>query len=333
MKGWTSCTRTTMAVVLLAFMLFVSGCDPVVGDMENGILEAEASSVVEMMDVSVEAGRLVFDDLEEFGTFMNSIVNKQDSVLNDFEVREEFVSLRTDTERLKAQVDDDIVDALEIVEDPYFATALNQQGEVKIGEHVYRVTRNHVYRAVEANAQDLEWISLRNTDLTANLEKFAGSRGIESYKVIRYESGLSAIAKHELEEHDICYAYGGYGTQLLGKSWIYYSRIYASVGSKTEARNVGSGGGALVALTLHVNYDITITWADGFLHSPYVGTQSLYSATGSLVSYVIPQSIETEYTGITGYIHSQHSGTAINLNPNGSVNSNVIGCNTSLDTD
>ncbi len=92
---------------------------------------------------------------------MESIVNKESSYLDSLQTVINFESLRSDTERLAEVLNKD-TDELEVVEDPFFATVLNPEGEFQFGDVVYKITRNYVYHVPEINADYLSSISLRD---------------------------------------------------------------------------------------------------------------------------------------------------------------------------
>lgn len=73
------------------------------------------------------------------------------------------MSLRSDTERLAEELGKDI-DELEIVDDPFFATVLNPDGEFQVEDLVYKMTKNYVYRVPEENVDLVSPILLRNRD-------------------------------------------------------------------------------------------------------------------------------------------------------------------------
>lgn len=69
---------------------------------------------------------------------MESIINREDSYLDSVQATINFMSLRSDTERLTEELGRDI-DELEVVEDPFFATVLNPEGEFQVGDMVLEI--------------------------------------------------------------------------------------------------------------------------------------------------------------------------------------------------
>lgn len=101
---------------------------------------------------------------------MGAVIDKEDAYLDSVQASINFVSLRSDTERLAEELGKDI-DELEIVEDPFFATVLNPDGEFQVKDMVYNITRNYVYRVPEENVDLVSPILLRNRDQVVLTQK------------------------------------------------------------------------------------------------------------------------------------------------------------------
>ncbi len=133
--------------------------------------------------------RIVFNDEDEFRRFMESIVNKESSYLDSLQTVINFESLRSDTERLAEVLNKD-TDELEVVEDPFFATVLNPEGEFQFGDVVYKITRNYVYHVPENSTDYLTSISLRDHEHAVLSKKISHHPDVEVFEIQRSGVGL-----------------------------------------------------------------------------------------------------------------------------------------------
>lgn len=77
------------------------------------------------------------------------------------------------------------MDQIEIVEDQFFATVLNRKGEFQVGDIIYKITRNHVYRVLESSSDQLENIFLRDNGEIIYSQKKNVSPEVEVFEIER----------------------------------------------------------------------------------------------------------------------------------------------------
>ena len=165
---------------------------------------------------------------------MGSIINQEDSHLDSVQAAIDFISLRSDTERLAEEIGKD-VDELEVVEDPFFATVLNPKGEIQIGDMVYKVTRDYVYRVLESNIDELSSISLRNQDNVLVSQKFDHGPAVEVFQVERHDMANKSAA---ISARKNCEAYFTSSRKarrrVKGQAWITNYYIFWSATTEIE---------------------------------------------------------------------------------------------------
>lgn len=239
----------------LIVMTLTAGCDSSI--ILDASPEQEITSTHHTPTISfpeIVNGRMNFDDFEDFGNYISGIANVAVSS-NDLPPSPPgFRSLLEDTEQLMLRAED-VLDSgeldlklsstseFEIVEDPYLASVLNVDGEVQIGDDVFKFTRSYVYHASAANAALLESIPLRQPDHSASLEFHDGNfrtheikRSTQIYGAS--ESGKTMSLPASCEDHFIQNS-----RRIRGSSWIVNYSMYASAGSWTHSeRRAGFWG-------------------------------------------------------------------------------------------
>ena len=155
-----------------------------------------------------------------------------------------FTSLRSDTERLAAELNLYAYD-LEVVEDPFFATALNAEGEIQVADTVYKVTHSWVYQAPITHAARLNSIVLRGDDhviLTQKSEEILGVEAIAVGRPAELRSKRDAV-DGGVKEHCIRYWTNEEDARrrLKGKAWMthYPWYLWATVGIELEYEQKG----------------------------------------------------------------------------------------------
>ena len=233
----TVCRRRSTCLVLTAlWVAAIAGCDLVGIDAETITTESSIVSYPEGAQPTVIAGRLAFENENDFDAFMQSIINQDDSYLESVEHEMDFSSLRTDTKRLANELELDI-DKLEIVEDPFFATALNAKGEMQVADIIYKITRNWVYLVRAADAHLLSAIALRNDAHVVLERKSEAVPGIDAVAVERHTKLLSK--NNEIAASDHCKAYWTTVKEarrrLKGNVWMTtYGYAYTTIGVELE---------------------------------------------------------------------------------------------------
>jgi len=134
----------------------------------------ESTAVQSAANVTVGNGHLVFPNMDEFQVFMEDATNRNDNDLDAIESDLGFTSMRSAAQ--DSTEPDEAPDF--IVEDLNFATALNPDGLIQIGEHMYKVTESHVYRTA---IQNHDALAQANDSVMA-----AGKiNGVDAFAVIR----------------------------------------------------------------------------------------------------------------------------------------------------
>ena len=230
-------SRTAIASLVLGFLAFAVGCDST-GVITEPIAPQSKEATVSPATIqpSVIDGRIVFDDTDEFRVFMASIINRSDTYLDSVETAIDFMSLRSDTDRLAEELEKD-VDELEVVEDPFFATVLNPEGEFQVEDMIYKITKNYVYRVREENVDHLNPISLRNHEQVVLTQKTAHDPIVETFEVER----ASMEPAKTSGSRDSCTSYFNGRRRIKGQAWISYWHVFASATSEIESQRKSWG--------------------------------------------------------------------------------------------
>ena len=193
----------------------------------------------------IVSGRMYFEDFEAFGKYLAEIAHADSLSLQHPPSPHGFRSLLEATEQLMLEAEDSPrtsqtaskvfdVSEFEIVEDPYFASVLNEDGEIQVGGDLFKFTRNYAYRTSVVDAILLKSIALRQSDYTASLEPQYGR--FETQKIERsiYTSDVSGMSKTMVSSS--CKLDFAKGRRLTGKSWVTDYWVYASAGAKSVSQ-------------------------------------------------------------------------------------------------
>ena len=331
-----------IALVLLAIGL--AACDTgdkgrVVGygPDDNLIEGATNQSVHPILDT--ENNRLVFKDQEHFDDFMQGMseVYTTHLGLDVLENELEFRSLRRQINDLKRALAEspgndsvayaqkyDAIDALDIVEDPLFATVLNPDGEVQIGETLHKVGKAFVHSVNASHEHLLDEIDSYSDNAFQN----------EHVDVFRIKQAVGSLASGKVtvpdegSDVDTCqHRYSGNRYRVNGKSWIKSYNMYASAGTQTyHYKRISTiFGGYRRRAVGHIEVTTTVNLYHSHANgSEYVNyTDQLYEAYNS--SGVFKSFIYGSYAnyGINGSIDSYHE---VERSDNGAV----AGCSTNV---
>jgi len=231
--------RINLSCILI--VLF-AGCDS--NGITNEPLSFDSSEAIESHTLnlpSVIDGRIVFVDGKEFNNFMDSIVNKDDEYLDSVETAMNFISLRSHTASLAAQLDKE-VEEIEIVEDKFFASALNSSGEYQIYDVVYKVTRNFVYHVNEANAGYLDDIYLRHSNSEIVYQKSNHHSNLEVFEVIRFPDPDIDANHGKINQQSTCTSHFGPRRKILGEAKISDWGSYKSFKTVLKSQRKGLFG-------------------------------------------------------------------------------------------
>ncbi len=239
--------------VALSIALLCVGCDSVDVSSPSSPQSVDQSySVPAPQTITFADGRLVFSNQEEFDAFMDALIEEPNH--EDLEIvglDPDFVSLETmqdiwaqeaESGEMESESDQDISDlpeAWRIVEDPLFARVLNHDGQIQIGDTVYKVTYDYVYAAAYG-ADDV----LDSIPLTGSALSFKGSSSVEVYPVIRYKTDIfsGAIGKGQgaMGNGDCKATFtkirGERRRRIKGEIWANSWTLYNPVGSEIEAQ-------------------------------------------------------------------------------------------------
>ena len=249
-----------LAFSALLLIFLISGCD-------QGILPSEEDTS-SLSDTSTEFsvsnvdGRLVFADMEAFANFMDSFIESGSMSLEGLGIIGNFTSLYVSTVKLEEdhyeEADGDhpgMGGDFEIVEDPFFASVLNEFGEIQIGTSVFKYTRNYVYETSESNIESLARISMRNSDQTTFHGKYDDTEAIKVHEIKRAGNNATELAGKVM-------ARGGCTSDFIrnrrigGESWITSYYTYHSAGARTRSsRKKGT------------------KWVNNRVHELYVSTE------------------------------------------------------------
>ena len=236
--------------VALCIALLCAGCDSVdVSSPSSPQAVDQSHSVPAPEAIAFANGRLVFSGQEEFDAFMDALVEEPNH--DDLEIvglDPDFVSLETmqdlwaqEAERreMESESDQDISDLPEterIVEDPLFARVLNHDGQIQIGDTVYKVTYDYVYATAYGADDVLDAIPLKGSALS-----FKGNSSVEVYPVIRYKTDIfsGAIGKSQgaMGNGDCKSTFSNnHKRRIKGEIWANSWTFYNPVGSEIEAQ-------------------------------------------------------------------------------------------------
>lgn len=234
----TSLWIVPISVLLLIFL--ISGCDQGVVpiDEDNLALSQERAEFTG----SYVDGRLVFADIEAFADFMDPFIESGNLSTEELGITDEFVSLYASTRKLEEEdyerTDGDyteMVSDFEIVEDPFFASVLNEFGEIQIGANVFKYTRNYVYKTPESNIELLKNFPMRNSDQTTFYGKYDGAKGVEILEIKRANLQATELAGKVMISGS-CQVDFIKNRRLGGISWIIdWRNDYYSAGAKSRS--------------------------------------------------------------------------------------------------
>ncbi|MCY4172127.1 MAG: hypothetical protein OXF08_11105 [Bacteroidetes bacterium] len=250
-------TYCKFIIIAFGFIILFAGCEfnDIVTDPVSSTSD-ETKSLVSNNLPSISDGRIVFEDQSRFQQFLESIVNKDDSYLDSIETGMNFVSLRSDTERLAEQLGKEI-EELQIVTDKYFATALNSEGEYQIGDVVHRVTRSFIYSVNESNSDYLDSISLRDNNFQTVYHKTGHHPEVNIFEIQRFPDPDVAYKTGEaLRGYNECSGSFFNRRRIVGKIWTTDNSSHFALESVLKSQRKGFLGGW---------YGSTIDWllADG----------------------------------------------------------------------
>lgn len=309
------------AALIIMTMTLNAGCDSSV--IPDASSEEEITSTHHTPAISfpeIVNGRMDFDDFEDFGSYISGIANVAVSSNDRPPSPLGFRSLLEDTEQLISRVEDALdtgepdlklfpISEFEIVEDPYLASVLNVDGEVQIGDDVFKFTRNYVYHASAANAALLKSVPLRQPDHLASLEFHDGNfrtheikRSTQTYGAS--ESGKTMSSSTSCEDHFIQNS-----RRIRGSSWITSYGNYASAGSWTHSeRKAGIWGwvsNIIDEIALVGMFDLRNS-----LGERVSGTKIFNLSNNSLVGQVYIQDYGLN-ASVTGWLTGEHGGRRI----------------------
>lgn len=225
---------------VLLLVILISGCDQgiVQIDEDNSTLSQGGTE----FSVSYVDGRLVFADMEAFANFMDSLIKSGNTSTKELGVTDDFMSLYASTRKLEEE-DYENADAgytetvgdFEIVEDPFFASVLNEFGEIQIGTSVFKYTRSYVYEALESDIEVLKRFPIRNSDQTAFFGRYNDVRGVKAHEIKRVHHDAAELAGKVMAE-GTCESDFVRNRRLDGVSWITDFRVYQSAGARSRSR-------------------------------------------------------------------------------------------------
>jgi len=132
------------------------------------------------------------------------------------------------------------IDELEVVEDQFFSTVLNLNGEFQIADTVYKITKNHVYSVSHTNSHYLNSISLRDDAHNALNRKTSLDPLVTVFEIKR--SDLELMDKTDfLRRKSECEAYLNDRRRVKGQAWFTNWRVYMSATTELEFQRKGWG--------------------------------------------------------------------------------------------
>jgi len=228
-------------ILISLLILIISGCDKgivSVNDKHSNLLSPETTkSPVNYVD-----GRLVFADIEAFEVFMNALFESENISVHELGISDEFKSLYASTIELdKSNFETTDGADFEVIEDPFFASVINQFGEIQINDNVFKYTHNYVYKTSESNIDALSNLTIRNNDYTAFYGKHDIPKGVEVLKIKRSRDNSDSQTSKIMATADCTSKLKS--RRLFGFSWItdfrndYYSAGALSRGQKRYGSN------------------------------------------------------------------------------------------------
>ena len=273
--------RITTTFLVLGILAFVAGCDSTDVITEPIAPRSEDNTTSHaIIQPSVVDSRIVFDNIDEFRIFMGTIIDKEDAYLDSVQAVINFVSLRSDTERLAEELGIDI-DELEIVEDPFFATVLNPDGEFQVEDMVYKITRNYVYRVPEESVDYLRPILLRNRDQVVFTQKTTNDPVVEILKVERAKIEL-ANKSGSSGRRDSCTSYFSARRRIKGQAWLTNWFVYMSATTEIESQRKSWfrwWHNRIKSVSLEAEYSITQYFRSAWGYEWYETITDSYSHT------------------------------------------------------
>lgn len=230
-----------LAFLALLLIFLISGCDQ--GILPSDEDTSSLSDTSTEFSVSNVDGRLVFADIEAFANFMDSFIESGSMSLEGLGIIRNFTSLYASTVKLEEvhyeETDGDhpgMGGDFEIVEDPFFASVLNEFGEIQIGSSVFKYTRNYVYETSESNIESLARISMRNSDQTAFYGKYDGTKGVEIHEIKRASLHATELTGKAMVTAGCTSDFNKETKRRLGgASWITGWHYYHSAGAKSRS--------------------------------------------------------------------------------------------------
>ncbi len=304
------------AICALGLLVFMVGCDSAGVNTVSVLPQTEEAIDPHFAQPSVVDGRIAFDDFDEFRDFMGSIINKEDSHLDSVQAAINFTSLRSDTERLADEVGKDI-EELEVVEDPFFATALNSDGEFQVEGMVYKITKNYVYRVPKESVDRLSFISLRNHDQVVLTQKTTSDPVLEIFEVERANADLVNKSGSFIRSMVSCSQNWGDRRRIKGQAWFTNWRVYMSATTEIESQRKSWfrwWHNRIESVSLNANYSITQTFRPAWGGYEYTQTTTdSYSHTKYNAAEIRKNlTWGVSYNGVIrvkGWISSNYSGT------------------------
>jgi len=242
--SYITVSQFCVAVLCCSILILLGGCD-----YSSTITDPISSSFEETSVISSNSlppvidGRIVFDDLNRFQIFLESIVNKDDTHLDSIEAEMNFVSLRSDTERLAEELGKEI-EEVEIVMDKYFATALNPLGEYQIGDVVHKVTRSFIYSINESKSGLLDAIGLRNNEFETVYHKSGHHPEVEVFEIQRFPDPDIAYKTGEVQQSNSqCTSEFFDRRRIWGNVWLENNGTHYTLQSVLKSQRKGFLGG------------------------------------------------------------------------------------------
>jgi len=303
-------SRINLTSLFLGILVLVAGCDST-GVITEPITP-QSKETTAATQPSVIDGRIVFDDIDEFRIFMEAVIDKEDTYLDSVQAAIDFVSLRSDTERLAEELGKDI-DELEVVEDPFFATVLNPDGEFQVGDVVYKITRNYVYQVSEENLDYLSPIFLRNPEHVVLTQKTVHDPVVETYEVERVNTELAKTSGRR----DSCTSYFSDRRRIKGQAWLSNWGVYMSATTEIESQRKSWfrwWHNRIQSVSLDADYSVTEsfrtawgyeyseTLTDSYSHTKYNAAEIRKNLTWGVAA-------GGGVVRVTGWISSTYSGS------------------------
>lgn len=315
MQNYPPHTPLKGAQTMIVFLvLAIAGCDLAGPNMAETNVKIGDSRTTAVADPPVTFGRLAFADREALDAFLQTIFNRETVVLDQFEARNRFISLRTDTKRLEEQLEeqtawnDDLFNSqFEVVKDPFLATVLNADGEIQIGQQVYKVTRNFEYEVSIADADLLSSIPLRSSDGAAVTESHSAHPDVSVYAVSHQVESLGQSKLSAVEGSNCTITFDKKNKKRLGgATWYRRGRYHISAGAVTRSKRKAGWRWRLNEIEkigLSGTYDVS---GQGIEIHGTLDTESTNAHTAEATYF--SSSIKRGVV-VTGSISSDHTGT------------------------